>query len=263
MAKNEAASKDDDQFVFMRENTSLVSRRDKAQEYESFLKEQRYLHSHEHAKDKFKNVTAKINENRNPMIANFLKDVRTSSQASEAASSDSMKKTLGESLKHEFNIFMDQTVAKSADAVRSLSDKNSETRQDLLPVDNVFITQEADKEIADILKRDQDEQNKSRKESIKTTTSTKKSELKLPQIAETKKGSANKQELVESNYTNLQVALVDIDNEQKDGDTSLNKLKKLIDGIKKIDLPTFQPEFHQICQYASQPEILQYYQKVI
>ncbi len=53
---------------------------------------------------------------------------------------------------------------------------------------------------------------------------------------------------------NWQVAVV---NDEKN--ETVVKLNKILESIKRIDLPKFQPELHQICQYGSDPELLGLY----
>ena len=130
----------------MKESASLVNFKDKSQEYEAFLEEQRLLNSQAYAQQRFQNVKTKIYENRNPNVKNFLKDIRPD-----------YKNSLEDMMKSEFNAFMDQSVARSANAVRAISEKAAAENNDAYQsVDNVFITQEADNEVAQIVKKDEE-----------------------------------------------------------------------------------------------------------
>jgi hypothetical protein len=251
-----AAAEVKNEIIFMKQNASLINVRDKNQEYEAFLREQRYLNSQAHAVHKFQNVKAKIYENRNPNVQNFLKDT--------TGPANPYTKSLEDTMKSEFNLFIDQSVNRSSDAVRFISakggvDHDNNNNDDEPAVDNVFITQEADKEIAEIMEKDR----------VATAAVSQLDSVKLPKlVSETPKDksspSKSKLQLTESNLDELQVALMDTDNTNNDKeDSSLTRLKKLIETIKKVDLPSFQSEFHQMCQYASEPELLRFYQRNI
>jgi hypothetical protein len=240
-------------LIFMKENSTLINLRDKNQEYEQFLSEQRYLNSQTHANHKFQSVKTKIYENRNPNLQNLLKDTRPD-----------YKKSLEDTMKSEFNIFIDKSISQSADAVRCFSVKGQENAGEEQAVDNIFITQEADKEIAEIMEKT----DAPRKEPVKLPKLV--SETPKDKNANTSLKSNSKLPLTESNLDKLQVALIETENKallelggENKEDSSLARLKKLVETIKKIDLPKFQPEFHQICQYGTNAEILQFYQRNI
>ncbi len=235
----------------MKQNSTLINLRDKSQEYEQFLNEQRYLNSQAHANHKFKSVKAKIYDNRNPNLQNLLKDTQPD-----------YKKSLEDTMKSEFNVFIDKSITQSTDAVRFMSVRGEEPA-----VDNVFITQEADKEIADIMEKD--EKKTEREKTVKLPKLVSETP-KDKSVAPSRHKSRSRLPLTESNLDTLQLALIESENKallESGGkvkeDSSLIKLKMLIETIKKIDLPTFQPEFHQMCQYGTETEILQFYQRNI
>ena len=62
----------------------------------------------------------------------------------------------------------------------------------------------------------------------------------------------------------MQVALVNDElTVTSDAQQSVIRLKKMIDSIKRIDLPTFQTELHQVCQYGGDSQLLKFYPKVL
>ena len=72
------------------------------------------------------------------------------------------------------------------------------------------------------------------------------------------KSSSNQLALIEKKSSkNLQVAVVD-----DEKNSEVIKLNKMIAHIKRIDLPKFQPELHQICQYGSDVKLLDLYSDV-
>jgi hypothetical protein len=256
-SKNEL--KNDNDLIFLDQKARILKKEDKAREYELIIEQHRYLNSDEYAKEKFKRVKAKISEHRNPNVENIIKDIRPD-----------YKKTLEYSLRNEFNNFIDNSVKKSAHIVRSVLEKQQETKLNSNDinnhVENIFITQETDKEVTEIIRKDQTE---------KTITSD--SFNKLPTLVEPKvdptknlkstpRNKTPNKSCIESEKSNLQLALLtnyeDEDSELNGDKSSLIKLKKIVDTIKRVDLPSFQPEFHQICQYANDSDVLQFYQKV-
>ena len=63
-------------------------------------------------------------------------------------------------------------------------------------------------------------------------------------------------------FNSMQIALLSNEDNSLNA-SSLIQLNKMIESIKRIDLPNFQTELHQICQYGADGQLLKFYPDVI
>lgn len=225
----------DKQLLFLKNNSNLINKTEKHREIEKVLEENRVQKSTEHKKSQFKNVKAKLIQDRNPNVKNFLKDINetTNSRSNSELSLDKLQ----ESLKKEFSSFLNTTVDNSLERVKKVN--NRPTEKTAKGKQMIFITQQnddSDQEIGDIL-------NSSSRANRNEDQPKEKSKI---------------------NESKMQIALIENDDEEKAAESqkSVIRLKKMIDAIKKIDLPKFQTELHQICQYGEDPQLFKFYPKV-
>ena len=75
--------------------------------------------------------------------------------------------------------------------------------------------------------------------------------------------SKSKNIIKENSITNNQISIIDVEkNSLNLTNSSLIKLKTMLDSIKRIDLPKFQNELHQVCQYGTDPQLIKLYPQV-
>ena len=63
-------------------------------------------------------------------------------------------------------------------------------------------------------------------------------------------------------FNSMQIALLSNEDNSLNA-SSLIQLNKMIESIKRIDLPNFQTELHQICQYGADGQLLKFYPDVV
>lgn len=202
-------------------------------------------------KPKFDIYNTKLYETQNPNIDYLLKDIGSQSKINQ----------LQDQLKNEFDEFLSFSIENSKFSVRNTlikdhmnhKDSNIENRNEWN-----FLTQET---------MDGDESMRfiNQKSETHKTLENKIEKLK-PSDKNTEVNKINKQAIIDcklKNETTMQIALTENNRDENLNNTSLIKLNKIIEGIKRIDLPKFQPELHQICQYVSDSEILKVYPEVI
>lgn len=264
----------DKELLFLKNNSNVVNRVEKSREIESQLEGTRERKSAEHARSQLKNVTAKINQNRNPCVKNFLKDVKSDEEnklTTEVTARSNEELTLDklqESLKKEFSSFLTTTVGDSLETVKNVRKPSATKATDMKPTSSratttregqIFITQHeddfgVDQELADILGKNSTTRNLSSRR--------KQADSKLGAKSRVDSEVTKKEKPVSESQ--LQVALVEAEGENanNEGQKSIIRLKKMIDAIKKVDLPKFQTELHQICQYGADPQLFKFYPRV-
>lgn len=235
----------DKQIVYLKNNSKVVNKAQKNSEIERVIEENKQRKSIQYEKGQLKSVKSRLIQERNPNLKNFLKDVNETNNEN-----NSLDK-LQNDLKKEFSTFLNTTVDNSLENVKSVnsSSPQNEVRKRSSKDKRIFLTQHEDElidqELADLFNKPS-----GRKASSRLTT-TKKEEK---QISEKK----------QADESNMQVALVETDDESKaviESQKAVIRLKKMIDSIKKIDLPKFQTELHQICQYGADPQLFKFYPK--
>lgn len=218
------------ELFYLKNNTNLLNETEKNEEIAKYLKEkERHVNSTVHQRSV---VKAKLSTNRNPNVESLLQDVRSENL--------SLNK-LQENLKNEFSSFIDRSVNNSIQKIKNVKSPS---------VDDIGETRDEGKKFFLTENYDPDERlNESRliKSSRPQTTTAKNSEPKAT-------ADANQ----------MQLALVEDgqDENASENKQSLIKLKKMIDDIKRVDLPKFQTELHQVCQYGNDPDLLKFYQEV-
>lgn len=217
----------DKDLLFLKRNSTLMNLNEKNEELEKILENYRYLNSDTHTKHKFDNVKSKCVDKRNPNVENFLKDIRNLNR-------------LEDNLKNEFNDFLNEKINNSTETIRKLSilEKKNDEEITVLPKiknDWNFLTQnenENDKKASDAIPLPVT--------SVENTNETK---------------TLSKPRTRRKDMTPLD----HLDNFDK---ATAIKLKKSLEHIKRIDLPKFQTEIHQICQYGDDPKLFKLYPQV-
>ena len=219
----------DKDLLFLKRNSTLMNLNEKNEELEKILENYRYLNSDTHTKHKFDNVKSKCVEKRNPNVENFLKDIRNLNR-------------LEDNLKNEFNDFLNEKIINSTETIRNLSlsekQNNEETNNTVLPKiknDWSFLTQH------------ENEDEKKATEPIALPINS------IENTTETK--TVSKPRTRRKDMTPL-------DHLESFDKTTAIKLKKSLEHIKRIDLPKFQREIHQICQYGDDPKLFKLYPQV-
>ena len=221
------ASLSDKELIFLKKNSTLVNLNEKNEELEKILDNYRYINSEVYAKHKFDNVKSKCVDKRNPNVENFLKDIRNLNR-------------LEDNLKSEFSDFLNQKISTSTETIRKLSfleNKNDQEETAQLPkiqTDWNFLTQ------------NENEQGK-REDALVLPLGS--SENKTDAKTETKSKKKKKD----------MTSLDQLENFDK---TTAIKLKNSLEHIKRIQLPKFQTEIHQICQYGDDPKLFKLYPQV-
>jgi hypothetical protein len=235
-------------FLFLDKDEKITKYEEKQAEYEKILQNYRTAHSAEAIKEKFEHVKSKIHDNRNENIENLIKDVKSKNNL----------EMMQSKLKSEFDLFLNDSVNNSTQKIKDLSisilDKtNLNTKNNLnLNLDFTakwnFLTQDPSENLHEI-----DEENKNDKSDRKNNESNNKSRLSNRPTSKTKNSSrnTNNKHIDTANHNNMQIALIEDFNEENYKNSSSIKLKKMLDHIKRIDLPKFQPELHQICKSKS------------
>ena len=218
----------DKDLYFLKQNATIIDFDKKNEELEKIIENYKYLNDLK--THKFENVKQKIYENRNPNIKNFLKD-----------------------LKSEFNAFLDEKANDSVEGIRRLSIMDKTEPYFRQEQNWNFLTQnESDNVNNQLLTAETklDAENKTSLSLKKSTPRLRTSESKELQPVEAPKEEEKKEnQLVIVNQT--------FPDKQK-----TIELKKNLDSIKRIDLPKFQTEIHQVCQYGKDPELLKLYPQV-
>ncbi len=224
-----------DELLYLRKNFSVMNSTEHKTKLQTELEQKRDdLKFQEDKKtSQFDIFNNRVYSERNPAINNLTADVRKEPGLSQ----------LQDELKKEFDMFLTTALTKTTESLRSISRPGS----DLLKNNEcVFLTQE-NEEIFDGPDEELENLEKSEQKKSKNIRLRKNNNNSYPensQIAIIEKPSSN----------SWQVAVVDEEKSE-----SVLKLKKILENIKKIDLPKFQPELHQICQYGSDVELLQLY----
>ena len=199
-------------------------------------------------KPKFDIYNTKVYETQNPNIGNLLKEIGSKSNINQ----------LQDELKKEFDKFLSFSIENSKSSLRNTLIKEYNLNQEGPNIENrnecIFITQENtdDDEIKLLTKRNSEVGETLKHEIEKWIPERKNNQLKKTATYNTHL----------KNDKNMQIALAENKQELILDNSSLIKLNKIIEGIKRVDLPKFQPELHQICQYATDSEILKVYSEV-
>lgn len=244
----------DKELHFLKNNSNVVSRTEKNEEVEKILNENRNRKSADYVKSQIKSVNAKLNQNRNPSVMNFLKDVEKNDENPTKTARSNNELTLDklqDSLKKEFNSFLATTIDSSLQTVKNVKSAKKSTRTHR---DKIFLTQqddEIDQELGDLVG------NTTRNNSSRVINRDSK------MLGNRNSELDKKSKMSESR---MQVVLVGGDGEEEkevnESQKSVIRLKKMIDSIKKVDLPKFQTELHQICQYGADPQLFKFYPRV-
>ena len=161
-------------------------------------------------------------------------------------------------MKNEFDLFLNDSVNNSQQKIKDLSisifdktnsnsnaQKNLNLKLDLSEKWN-FLTQDPSENLNEI-----NEEKTNDKSARKNDESNNKPRLSNRPSSKTKslsKSTKDKQ-IQNFNLNNMQIALIEDVNEETSKNSSAIKLKKMLDHIKRVDLPKFQPELHQICMF--------------
>lgn len=235
-------------FLYLDKDDKITKYEEKQAEYEKILENYRRAHSTEAIKEKFEHVKSKIHDNRNENIENLIKDVKNKSNL----------EIIQSKLKNEFDLFLNDSVNNSQQKIKDLSisifdktnsnsnaQKNLNLKLDLSEKWN-FLTQDPSENLNEI-----NEEKTNDKSARKNNESNNKSRLSNRPSSKTKslsKSTKDKQ-IQNFNPNNMQIALIEDVNEETSKNSSAIKLKKMLDHIKRVDLPKFQPELHQICMF--------------
>ncbi len=223
---------------FLNADAEILDSDEKKREYEKIIQTYRKLHSKEFRDAASEKVQIDLRNHRNPNVENLIKDLKEKSNA-----------TLMNALKKDFNLFIDQKVSKSSQSLKIFSE---------LTPNRTFLTQQIDEETE---KEHEISNNDNlltlRKPSIKTNLC---DELDIWSI---ENDSKSKNIIKENSITNNQISIIDVEkNSLNLTNSSLIKLKTMLDSIKRIDLPKFQNELHQVCQYGTDPQLIKLYPQV-
>lgn len=230
--KTKLSSSDEKDIYFLSKEKGLIPKEEKTQEIEEYLAKQRLLNSDNYLKEKFESVKEKLNKDRNPNVANLIKDIKVNT-------------SFTDNLKQEFSRFLNESVENCVDSVRKSVLSMNENRDEK---SGFFLTQE--QELDEEIPKSRIE-TKSNKNDLKTSQS---------KLENASKSDLQKKDLKTS--SNMEIALVEEDKPNQNDNMSLIKLKKMLDNIKRIDLPKFQSEIHQVCLYGNDPELLKFVSQV-
>lgn len=225
---------------YLKFNAEILDSEEKNREYEKMIQTYRKLHSKEFAQNQSEKVKISLKNHRNPNVENLIKDLKEKSND-----------TLKDALKKEFNLFIDQSVNKSSQSLKYYS--NSEQKK--LTSNPTFLTQDIDEEVK--YENDTSNQDLSQPKLSNNLAN----ELEILAIDD-----KSKQKNIEqvNALENSQIAIIETEeNSLNLANSSLIKLKKMLESIKRIDLPKFQNELHQVCQYGTDPQLLKLYPQVI
>ncbi len=220
----------DKDLLFLKKNATLMNLNEKNEELEKILENYRYLNSETHTKHKFDSVKSKCVDKRNPNVENFLKDIRNLNR-------------LEDNLKNEFSDFLNEKIINSTETIRKFSslekqNENETTNTTALPKikdDWKFLTQ-----------NENEDEKKASNQLV----------LPLPpadHTTDTK--TVSKIRIRRKDMTPM-------DHLENFDKTTAIKLKKSLEHIKRIELPKFQTEIHQICQYGDDPKLFKLYPQV-
>lgn len=229
---------DQENVVYLQQNLSLKDSKDKQAELETEMKMRSDAQRKDHKKfDVFNNnVYAK----RNPAIKSLIKDLDNN---------NSGLNQLQEDLKREFDMFLTASFKHTSESIKNMS-LSSETNKS--PGNGIFLTEE----------NGDDSEGEIENCDVAFSELTDKLDFSSKiNVAD------NCVQVVEPNSMQL-VKVVEPSDKSKDWQVALTdkekndhviKLNKIMESIKRVDLPKFQSELHQVCQYGSDAGLLQLY----
>ena len=241
-------------LIYLKKNWAMIDSKQKKSEIDTSLKQKRdeLTQLTNQKSSTFDVFNKRVYEIRNPVVNDLIKDVRTNSGINQ----------LADDLKREFDMFLTTTLTTTNESFKKFG--KSEHLNNMKPTDSwTFLTQNEACEKPNYLEifnneSFSEENNLHMAKRDKFLTSRNSSKILSGKTSHNK--ISKLQKLSENGNTHLQVALVtDKENEKN---TSIIKLNKMLESIKRIDLPKFQPELHQICQYGSDAKLLDLYADV-
>lgn len=233
---------DDKEINFLKQNETLVNLKQKSDEIDQVI--------HNKNDSNLSKIKSKLHLTRNPNIQNLLQDVRTKSSISK----------LQEDLKNEFDLFLNASFNQPKLSKKpgwnflTLGEYNSE--------ENESIT----KRSTEIKLKEVNINSQRNQVAIPASNTTKpipvtnrisnKTPTKTAQSKIDSENAIKKTEII----SNMQVAL--IENKTDGKNKPIIELNKMLESIKRIDLPKFQPELLQICQYGGDAQLFKFYPQV-
>jgi hypothetical protein len=247
-------------LFYLKKNWSLINSSQKKNELEVELQAKREEANEQQKNVQFDVFNKRVYEARNPFVTGLLKDIRSNSGLSQ----------LQEDLKKEFDMFLTTSVTLASESLRDTAGKSyqQQVNSNRKNFSSAFLTQQNDQDdfyddnksdylnisINDHFSQAQKENNETKfvKSNTNINSMSQTKLLKKKSTQELKKNGKQQLAIIENNSnnnynnnSNLQVALIADDNQKNQ---SIIKLNKILENIKRIDLPKFQPELHQICQ---------------
>lgn len=170
-------------------------------------------------------------------------------------------------LRKKYKFLLSDSESDSDESTKSVKKKNDEPKS----VSNQTKEEKSDKNSllkVEFVEKERSDSESSSIDEPKTHKSTEKSKSAKSSSTNSAKRSIKRSELadyekqipeMEEEYTEpkeepqcLELALI-----QQPSETSIYRLNEMIDEIKQIQLPSFQPEFHQICLYGNDAKLMQ------
>ena len=301
----------DSSLLFLTKNNELLNSFDLKLKFDDLIAEKKLKESNDYKKKKYENVSAKLNENRNPNIKNLLKDL---TKKPVELTIKKLQKGYNMELDEVFNnhdeSLKDSKIASSTskksilledsstfeNKIQENNENNLETEDGIFLTDAKVIEEENEEENDDDDDKEEvdsdgysgnysnSDDDKDAKNNLKnfeekyahlltedsdlTTHSSSTAELvqdetvKLSSDKESRKTKRSKKTdempvlpLIDHDKVARDMRLT-LFNSIQPSESSMNHLNSKLNDLKQIHLPSFQAQFHQVCQYGDDSRIV-------